>query len=440
MSMRRAPLALGNALVIVYSAVALVMLARDEKWLALHVFVLGGMTTAVMLWGEHFAVAVLHASGTSSRDEAVRLAVANVGSAAVLFGVHSGRAVETTVGGAVLGTAVAHYALGLLRARRSGLGGRLSIVVWFYLAAALFLGAGGVLGVALATGRAGSSYRSLRLAHAHLTLLGWVVLTVLGTLFTLWPTVLRTRIAANTVRAARATWALAMTGVPVAAVGFATRARYVAAAGLALVLAAVVVALGPFVDAVRRRTPHNAASWFLAGGTAWLVAVVAADVLQVLGSDPLVDVDRSLGRVVVAAVAGFVAQTLVGALTYLLPTVWGRGPQGNRRLARVLEAGWQVRFVLANVGVVLLTMPAVPRVGRAVAWPLVAIGLGGFLPLSAAAFGWFVVEGVTPGDPYRPLSAEARQRVSGGVAVAEPAGAEPGECGGDGAHEQQRGD
>jgi hypothetical protein len=42
----------------------------------------------------------------------------------------------------------------------------------------------------------------LLLFHAHINLLGFVTLTVLGTLLTLWPTVLRTRIADTAPRAA----------------------------------------------------------------------------------------------------------------------------------------------------------------------------------------------------------------------------------------------
>lgn len=411
-SVRRTSLTLGNALVIGYAAVTLVMLARDEMWLALHMFVLGAMTTAVLLWGEHFATAVLHARGTPERQEGARLVVANMGGAAVLVGVRAGWAAVTVAGGVAFGAAITHYGVGLQRSRRHGLGGQFAVLVSFYLAAALFAVGGGALGVLLATGGAESSYRAIRLAHAHLTLLGWIGLTVLGTLFTLWPTVLRTRMATTTLRAARWSWRLGVTGVPTTALGFAIDSRYFAAAGLALVLTAVVVALGPFVDALRRRPPHNSSSWFLATGAAWLVAVVALDLVEVLRSDPLVDVDRVLGRAAPAAVAGFGAQTLVGALTYLLPTVWGRGPQGNRRLAQVLDVGWRARWTLTNAGVLLLALPVVPAPGRTLAWQLAALGLGGFVPLAAAAFSWHVVEGVAPGEPYRPLSAEARQRLA----------------------------
>jgi nitrite reductase (NO-forming) len=75
-------------------------------------------------------------------------------------------------------------------------------------------------------------------------------------------------------------------------------------------------------------------------GTAWFALAVVADLAALLGSDRVVDLDGRLGRLVPAVAVGFVLQTLTGALTYLLPAVWGRGAHGNRTLTRALEVGW----------------------------------------------------------------------------------------------------
>jgi hypothetical protein len=50
---------------------------------------------------------------------------------------------------------------------------------------------------------------------------------------------------------------------------------------------------------------------------------VVADLAALLGSDQVVDLDGRLGRFVPTVAVGFVLQTLTGALTYLLPAVWG---------------------------------------------------------------------------------------------------------------------
>jgi nitrite reductase (NO-forming) len=85
--------------------------------------------------------------------------------------------------------------------------------------------------------------------------------------------------------------------------------------------------------------------------------------------------------------AGFALQTLTGALTYLLPVVFGRGAWGNRQLAGILELGWPLRVAAVNLGVLLVVGPPggwAPTVG----WWLAGLGLGGFLPLAVAALAW----------------------------------------------------
>jgi nitrite reductase (NO-forming) len=80
-------------------------------------------------------------------------------------------------------------------------------------------------------------------------------------------------------------------------------------------------------------------------------------------------------------VAGFALQTLTGALTYLLPVVFGRGAAGNRRLTGILERGWPARVAAVNLGVLVLAAGWWPAVG----WWLVGLGLASFVPLAVAA-------------------------------------------------------
>jgi hypothetical protein len=39
---------------------------------------------------------------------------------------------------------------------------------------------------------------------------------------------------------------------------------------------------------------------------------------------------------------GFALQTLAGALTYVLPVVFGRGAHGNRKLGGISELAWRL--------------------------------------------------------------------------------------------------
>jgi nitrite reductase (NO-forming) len=89
-------------------------------------------------------------------------------------------------------------------------------------------------------------------------------------------------------------------------------------------------------------------------------------------------------------------QTLTGALTYLLPVVFGRGAYGNRKLSGILELAWPLRVLAINLGVALLVaLPASGWVHRT-GWWLAGLGLGSFLPLAAAVLAWRAVEDADP--------------------------------------------
>jgi nitrite reductase (NO-forming) len=134
----------------------------------------------------------------------------------------------------------------------------------------------------------------------------------------------------------------------------------------------------------------------LGAGMAWFAVVVVADLAALAGSPRVVDLDGRIGWLVPAVVAGFALQTLTGALTYLLPVVFGRGAYGNRKLSSILELAWPPRVIAVNLGVALLVaLPAGGWVYR-VGWWLAGLGLGSFLPLAAAVLAWRAVEDTDP--------------------------------------------
>jgi nitrite reductase (NO-forming) len=108
---------------------------------------------------------------------------------------------------------------------------------------------------------------------------------------------------------------------------------------------------------------------------------VLADLGALAVSAGVADLDGRLARLVPAVAAGFALQTLTGALTYLLPVVFGRGAAGNRRLTGILEWGWPPRVAAVNLGVVGLGAGGGPGAG----WWLAGLGLGSFVPLAVAA-------------------------------------------------------
>ncbi|HEY6590389.1 MAG TPA: hypothetical protein VI751_05055 [Actinomycetota bacterium] len=374
------------ALVLGYLAAGGVALALGDRvagggWLALHLVLLGAATNAIVVWSEHFATALLRTAPVGEWAATARALTLNLGIVAVLAGVPTGRPALAAAGAGLAGVVVLAHALTLAARIARALPARLAGAVWYYVAAAAALLAGMGLGLWLAGGVAGSAdaYLALRLAHVHLNVLGWVGLAVVGTQFTLWPTVLRTHMVPGLEAAMRRALPPLAAGLAVAATGLATQQRVVALAGLAAYAAGLAVALVPFVRTARRRPPRTASAWMLGAGMAWLVVAVLADLGALAASARVADLDGRLGRLVPAVVAGFALQTLTGALTYLLPVVFGRGAAGNRRLTGILELGWPARVAAVNLGVLVLLA------GSAVGWWLAGLGLASFVPLAVAA-------------------------------------------------------
>ncbi|OMI36832.1 multicopper oxidase, type 3 [Streptomyces sparsogenes DSM 40356] len=363
---RRAHLLVVAWIVLALSAATAQQTLPVARWLAIHLFLLGGATTAIVIWSEHFAVALLHAELPGERWSDARLASVNLAVAGILIGVWADLPVLIGIACALLVAAITAHLVVLVRMGRGALGGRLAPIVGFYRVAAAALAVGAVLGWMSATGHAGpGDYAGLRQAHLHVMLLGWIGLPVLGTLFMLWPTVLGVRMARRTTKTAR--WVLALTGGGLAVVVAALAAGWhrAAVAGAVMYAVGVGVAVELFVRTVRRRRPiSTAAACTLGAATGWLVAGVIADA-AILAAGPPAEAPDGIGPLVLVLLVGFVAQVLIGALTYLLPIVLGTGPRERAELRAMLERGWPVRLATLDTGVALLALPLPGPVGAA---------------------------------------------------------------------------
>ncbi|MFE2613548.1 hypothetical protein ACFXA2_08045 [Micromonospora chalcea] len=332
------------------------------RWTAIHLLLLGAVSNAVVVWSAHFAAAVLRAPAPDRRRaEAARLAALNVGVLAVLTGGTADRPWLGVAGATLVFVAVTAHLVALTRRLRRALPARFSVTVRYYLAATVALLAGVPVGAGMLVIDDPLRPRLL-LFHAHVNLLGWVTLTVLGTLLTLWPTVLRTRMADGAVRAATVALPVATTGLVLLGVGLLAWWRLVAAAGLSLFALGALIALRPALAVARTRPPYAFASWSLAAAGGWLMVALAVDAATLLpAADPAGAADR-FGAVLLPLLVGFVAQVLVGALTHLLPVVLGGGPAPVRRRAALLERHGPQRVAMTNAALLVLVLPTPPFV------------------------------------------------------------------------------
>ncbi|YCK37701.1 multicopper oxidase domain-containing protein [Actinomadura sp. ATCC 39365] len=378
-----------NAIVVAWLALTVVAaLAGDvlpaPSWLLIHVFLLGAVSTAVLIWSEHFTVALLRVRGPSERGSLTRLALLNTAAVAVLAGVAYGPWHLAAAGAALLTGVVLWHAAVLVRLVRGALPGRFGHVIGWYVTAACALAAGGVLGGLMAARTVqGTLHERMSAAHSQVNVFGWIGLTVLGTLFTLWPTVLRTRMSDRTRRASRVGLWLAAPGLAVAVAGLLAGWRWVALAGLAAYAAGGLAVLVPLGDALRRRRPHTGAAWMLGAAIVWFEVALAAD-LVVVATRPAHQVAAALAPLLPLVLVGFVAQVLLGSLLHLLPAVLGGGPARFKQNAALLERGRPARLVALNVGVPLLVLP-VPRPVVLLGWASVLAAALAFVALAATA-------------------------------------------------------
>lgn len=436
-SSRRRRHAVAAGLIAGYLVAAVVVVAANQRvsmpqWLALHLLVLGAASNAVLVYSRHFAQALLHAKPGSEAGAHIRLCVFNAGAVSVLTGMSTGLPWLAVAGAVLVGLAVLAHTISLIvMARTAIMSGRLRVTAWYYVSGGIALVLGATLGGLLSDGTAYPVHweQAMLLAHAHLNLLGWLGLIVVGTLFMLWPAVLRTRMTDNAPLVARRVLVIVVVSLVVAVTGqllsgLYPAAYWVAAAGMLGYLAGVAYSLGPVVAEMRVKPPRTASPVALLAGICWLLVALGIDVvgLAMGGSTATHLLDRLL---VPMLGIGVIGQIVTGAMGFLLPVTVGGGPVGNRRITEVLEYAWLPRALLANLGVLMLVLPTTggPRV---LAWTLVVAGLGSYPGFIAAAL--LAVRGATAQQGAAAAAAAARPgagaaaRPGAGVAARPAAG------------------
>ena len=356
----------------------------ESRWLLVHLLLLGAVTNAVFVWSAHFADALLKNPSPSRRWQVVRLVFLNAGVVAVVAGIVTGAWTLTMAGAVGVGTAAAAHGVAIALQAHRALPSRFGASVRYYVAASACLPVGAALGTLLARHPAELVHGRLVLAHVAANVLGWVGLTVLGTLLTLWPTILRTRIAEGAERQSRQALPALAASLTVVVAAALVGARSVTGAALLGFLAAALWSLRPMLGAARARPPQSYAAWSVLAAVAWLAVSLGWLAVLVLLAPDWAAAGEATHRVAVPLAAGFGAQVLLGALTYLLPVVRGGGPSVVRATTDVLERGAALRLVVANAGLALLLLPA-PSVVRVLVSALVLAAHASFLVLLSLA-------------------------------------------------------
>lgn len=352
------------------------------RWLMIHLLVLGAVSHSILVWSKHFAEALLHTPSTEAdrRGQSRRLILLNGGTLIVIIGMVVDLWALVVIGAAAVATAVIWHGLTLWMQSRTALASRFASTLHYYLCAALMPPIGVALGVILAFGVGGQWHVRLIAAHALINLLGWIGLTVIGTLVTLWPTMLRTKIVPGAEVAAQRALPILVGALAIALAGALLSQPWAAAIGLLGYLCGTALIARPFVLAALAKPPREYPTFSVAAAMVWLAICLIATTWVFFTAETWADATQGFTWLVPALAAGFAAQVLFGALSYLLPVVLGGGPAAVRAATTEFARLGALRITIINLGLAICLLP-VPSWVRVLCSGLVVLGLAAFLPL-----------------------------------------------------------
>lgn len=362
---RTTRIGLGVAMGFVIAAVVLaVAIDGPGWWVPLHLFVVGGLLSAVSAVTQMLAV-------TWSSSPAPTLLVAGlqrwtlaVGAIALVVG-HASGVIWLFVSGAI---AVISSMLGLaailLWVRRGAVTRRYAPAIEAYVAAILLGAVGMSIGLSLGSGLVDDHYSQMRNTHLVLNVFGFVGLVIAGTL----PFFAATQVRAKMARGAtptlmRSTFGGLAGATVVGADGALLGRPVVMAVGLiAYAVGLIVVAMLLSVYSRARVKWAGPRVFQLLAGLGWWAAMaVALAVVHLQGSGDRV--------VLQALVIGGFGQILVASLAYLGPVLRGGG---HKRLSAgfALTRSW-VSLAAGNLApVAILANWRLPAVLALLAWTL----------------------------------------------------------------------
>ena len=278
---------------------------------------------------------------------------------------------------------------------------RTGLNLWFYGLAVLALLAGIGLGELIAFGAlTPDSVNLARLAHLHLNLMGFVTLTIAGTMHNLFPTVAGARLYSD--RLAIAAFAALPLGVAALVSGFLiAEPLFQIVAGFVLFAGALCYGWNILRTWLAAETRFSLPVLHLLCATGWLVLTIGGGIFLSWNSrtDPPefpTGTAHLMGYSHMALV-GFILQTVMGAISHLLPVILTLNrvqSQKKRRpyldaLIHLVERGKWIQLAALNLGTAgmmgwglsagLLGLRAGPTVATVwVSAALLLIGLGFF--------------------------------------------------------------
>lgn len=303
-------------------------------WLPLHLFVVGGLLSAISAATQMLAVTWSAAPAPRPLLAGSQRWALAAGAIALVAGRETDRTWMFVAGGVMVIVAMLGLAGILIRVRRQAVTPRFASAMEAYVAAAAAGAVGMSIGILLGTGRAGERAVELRHVHLVLNVFGLVGLVIAGTLPFFVATQVRSKMSPRaTPTALRVTYGALVAAIVIAATGHLIDRPGVVAGGLITYVLGLlaITAMLPIFARSRIRWAGPRVVQLMLGVGWWAAMTVALAIAAIRGTD-----DRA---VLQALVIGGFAQILVASLAYLGPVLRGGG---HRRLTAgfVITRSW----------------------------------------------------------------------------------------------------
>lgn len=381
----------GFWIIVLVASVAGQLILPNPRWYLIHVSGLGVAGASILIWTWHFADALTR-SKQSQPHQIIRLALQSLGTLML-----AGALATTGIAGVVLGAlgsltvcaAFAWHSWALRRAMGAAFVSPGAVTLRYHLAGGILFIIGALVGLIMTIDVTSfelaqswwpalyENHDAMALVHVFAMVLGFIGMTVLGTIVTFGPTVGRTRMSAQSLRWSGRALPVLISAIVVGAA--ASLAGLPVVAGIAAgvwVVAAIVGVLWPVFKTWRGSMLGVGDGWTIEAGLIWLVAGCAVWAFQ-LAFAPDAQVARSVsGGTYAIFLAAGALQLILGSLTYLLPVVAGGGPAMLRQSIEFLERTGALRFFVLNGAMVLALAPLPLHVHNAL---LGAAGLTAFM-------------------------------------------------------------
>lgn len=341
-----------------------------------HLVLLGALSHSVMVWSEHFSKTLLR---TPIRHSATgRYGMLALGSLTVFISMPANFWAGVVAGATLIAGAVTWHVIAILQILRRALPTRFRKVTHYYIASGVFLPIGASFGAALAYGLSDTWHARSLATHIILNVFGWIGLTVIGTLVTFWPTLLRTRMDDRAGKLAEQALPIFIAGIAVGVTGALVGGRWVVLGGLLIYIVGLIWVGRSMILPLKKRGITEFAPASVGAALLWALAGLGFMAVRLAMSwEAFTDTIFTTAGIFAL---GFGVQILLGALTHLFPMAIGGGPAGSRAALTELTRLSTWRLTVTNLGLILLLLPLPKWMWTAVAVvTITAVAL--FLPL-----------------------------------------------------------